>query len=237
MMESGKTTNVGDIERVASGLAGGALVVWGLRRRSLGGLALAAVGAELVRRGISGHCAVYAWLGRNAAQTGPIEIESAITIDKPAAELYRAWCNPDLLSRVMGDFADVRATGERRWHWNAHGPADKGVEWESEITEEREGELLRWRSVGDAAIPNEGEVRFHEAPQGLGTEVHLAMRFDPPGGALGRAAVKMLGPTPQRLASRALLRFKDLVETGGAPAPRVNGDGAMRAGIAPGPSG
>jgi len=235
MTESGKTMNVGDIERVVSGLAGGALVMWGLRRRSLGGLALAAAGAELVRRGISGHCAVYEWLGRSAAPTGPIEIESAVTIDQPAAELYRAWCNPDMLSRVMGDFADVRSTGERHWHWNAHGPADKGVEWESEITEEREGELLRWRSVGDAAIPNDGEVRFHEAPQGLGTEVRLAMRFDPPGGAFGRAAIKMLGPTPQRLASRALLRFKNLAEAGSVPVPQ--GNGAAQAGTIPGQPG
>lgn len=235
MTESGKTMNVGDIERVVSALAGGALVTWGLRRRSLGGLVLAAAGAELVRRGISGHCAVYEWLGRNAAQTGPIEIESAITIDKPAAELYRAWCNPDMLSRVMGDFADVRSIGERRWHWNAHGPADKGLEWDSEITGEHEAESLHWRSVGDAAIANDGEVRFHEAPQGLGTEVHLAMRFDPPGGALGRAAIKMLGPTPQRLASRALLRFKNLVETGGVPAPLT--DGAVDTGTAPGQHG
>jgi len=232
MTESGKTMNVGDVERVVSGLAGGALVMWGLRRRSLGGLVLAAAGAELVRRGISGHCAVYEWLGRNAAQTGPIEIESAVTIDKPAAELYRAWCNPDMLSRVMGDFADVRSTGERHWRWNAHGPAETGLEWESEITEAREGESLRWRSIGDAVIPNDGEVRFHEAPQGLGTEVRLAMRFDPPGGALGRGAIKMLGPTPQRLASRALLRFKNLVETGSVPVPQ--GNGAPQAGTVPG---
>lgn len=222
MTGSGKTMNVGDIERVVSALAGGALVTWGLRRRSLGGLALAAAGVELVRRGISGHCAAYEWLGRNAAQSGPIEIESAVTIDRPAMELYRAWCSPGTLSRVMGDFVDVRSIGERRWHWNAHGPADKGLEWDSEITGEHQGESLRWRSVGDAAIPNDGEVRFHEAPQGLGTEVHLAMRFDPPAGALGRAAIKMLGPTPQRLASRALLRFKNLVETGGTPPPQAN---------------
>lgn len=231
MTESGKTMNVGDIERVVSGLAGGALVMWGLRRRSLGGLALAAAGAELVRRGVTGHCMLYEWLGRDAAQTGPIEIESAVTIDRPAMDLYRAWCNPDTLSRVMGDFADVRSIGDRRWHWKARGPAGKDVEWESEISEQREGELLRWRSAGDATIPNDGEVRFHEAPQGLGTEVRLAMRFDPPGGALGRAAIKMLGPAPQRLAGRALQRFKRLTETGEIPVPP--GKGTVRVGVMP----
>jgi hypothetical protein len=38
----------------------------------------------------------------------------------------------------------------------------------------------------------------------------------------------MLGPAPQRLASRALLRFKNLVETHGTPAPPANG--ALHAG-------
>lgn len=90
------------------------------------------------------------------------------------------------------------------------------------------GDSQQDQTVGDAAIPNDGEVRFHEAPQGPGTEVHLAMRFDPPAGALGRAAIKMLGPTPQRLASRALLRFRNLVETDGTPAPLANG--ALHAG-------
>lgn len=90
------------------------------------------------------------------------------------------------------------------------------------------GDSRQDQTVGDAAIPNDGEVRFHEAPQGPGTEVHLAMRFDPPAGALGRAAIKMLGPTPQRLASRALLRFRNLVETDGTPAPLANG--ALHAG-------
>jgi len=39
---------------------------------------------------------------------------------------------------------------------------------------------------------------------------------------------QMLGPAPQRLASRALLRFKNLVETHGTPAPPANG--ALHAG-------
>jgi hypothetical protein len=42
----------------------------------------------------------------------------------------------------------------------------------------------------------------------------------------------MLGPTPQRLASRALLRFKNLVETGSVPVPQ--GNGAAQAGTVPG---
>lgn len=210
MNNPGKT-NVGDIERVVSAAAGGTLVTWGLRRRTLGGIAVAAVGAELIRRGISGHCMVYEWLGRD---TGPVRVRSAVTIGKPADELYRLWRQPDTLSRIMGQFAEVEALGEKRMHWRTPEVMGQALEWDAEITEEQPGELLCWRSTGDAPLKNEGEVRFGETPQARGTEVRLAMRFDPPGGTLGRAAIKALGPTPRLLASHALRRFKSLAETG-----------------------
>lgn len=56
--------NVGETERWASGIAGGALALYGLAgRRSLFGGLLAALGGTLLYRGISGHCPLYAALG------------------------------------------------------------------------------------------------------------------------------------------------------------------------------
>src|SRR5262245_23628119 len=64
--------NVGDIERWASVLGGGALTAYGLSRGSLSGLALALVGGGLAYRGLSGHCPVYGTLGLSTAgPTGP----------------------------------------------------------------------------------------------------------------------------------------------------------------------
>lgn len=229
MTGSSKTINVGDIERVVSAVAGGVLVTWGLRRRSLGGLALIAAGAELVYRGVSGHCQVNQWLGRNTAETGPVEVASSVMIDKPADELYRLWREPDTLSRIMGQFAEVESLGENRTHWRTPEVMGNALEWDADITEQRAGELLCWRSSGDALLPNDGEVHFHEALPGSGTEVRLMMRFHPPGGALGRAALKALGPTPRSLAGHALRRFKSLAETGDVaksghnPPARTNG--------------
>ena len=56
--------NVGETERWASGIAGGALALYGLagRRSLLGGL-LAALGGTLLYRGVSGHCPLYGALG------------------------------------------------------------------------------------------------------------------------------------------------------------------------------
>jgi uncharacterized membrane protein len=59
----GRTTNVGPTERSASRIAGGALLALGLARRSFPGLAIAALGASLVYRAATGHCAVKEKLG------------------------------------------------------------------------------------------------------------------------------------------------------------------------------
>lgn len=59
--------NFGQLERVASATAGGLLVTEGLRRRSLGGVALTLAGGDLLYRGFSGHCHVYQALGTSTA--------------------------------------------------------------------------------------------------------------------------------------------------------------------------
>lgn len=55
--------NVGQTERWVSALAGGALALYGLTRRSRGGVALAVAGGALVHRGITGHCYISDALG------------------------------------------------------------------------------------------------------------------------------------------------------------------------------
>jgi hypothetical protein len=57
-----RNANVGDIERLATLLGGGALAFHGLSRRSPGGIVLALVGGALLYRGTSGHCAAFAKL-------------------------------------------------------------------------------------------------------------------------------------------------------------------------------
>jgi DUF2892 family protein len=59
--------NVGDTERIATLLVGGALVLYGLLRRSLAGIALGILGGALLYRGGSGYCMVYQALGIKTA--------------------------------------------------------------------------------------------------------------------------------------------------------------------------
>jgi uncharacterized membrane protein len=195
---------------------GAAAVVAGLggRRKGAAALALSAVagaGAVGALRGVqSGH-------GRQGAATGRAQVERSITIGKSADELRRSWLDPRTLPQVMARFATVHAAGEGRMHWKVEGPMGHAYEWDAE-TLDRPGGGIGWRSLPDAAIPNEGSVRFHPAPAGRGTVATLQVRFDPPGGALGEGLVKLLGSTPLELvAEAALRRFKNLVETGEIP--------------------
>src|SRR5690242_9812935 len=83
--------NVGQAERWASLIGGGALALYGLSRRSPGGLALALVGVGLAHRGASGHCSVYQALGLNTAgadkrmpllSSQPQPVEKSVTIER-----------------------------------------------------------------------------------------------------------------------------------------------------------
>ena len=55
--------NIGDTERMVSGILGGTMLISGLTRRTLPGLALAAAGAAFLYRAGSGHCMVYEYNG------------------------------------------------------------------------------------------------------------------------------------------------------------------------------
>ena len=113
----------------------------------------------------------------------------------------------------MSHLESVQADGNGRSHWKAKAPAGMTVEWDAEITEDRPNELIAWRSVG-GQVDNSGSVRFVPAPGGRGTEVHVEMRFDPPGGVLGKWAAKLFGESPEQQVYDDLRHFKQVMETG-----------------------
>ena len=218
--------NVGQAERAASAALGGTLLLLGLGRRSLGGAAVAALGGGLVYRAATGHCHLYEALGvdtaadrgaaAGASEDAP-EAVAAITIGKPAEELDRLWRDPQTLTRITSGLAEVTPAGDGRMHWKVRGPLGRDLEWDTQVVEDRPGGGQRWQSVDGASLPSEGEVRFRPAPVDRGTEVTLRIRFNPPGGALGLAAAKLLGFVPRLFVERALHYFRALAETGEIP--------------------
>jgi uncharacterized membrane protein len=90
------------------------------------------------------------------------------------------------------------------------------LEWDSEITADRPGELIAWRSLEGADLDQHGEVRFQAAPGQRGTEIRLKMDMISGGGLLG-AAARFLKGLPEQMLHEDLRRFKQLMETGEIP--------------------
>src|SRR5215210_6705368 len=195
----GATEKVGQTERWACAIGGGALALYGVTRGSLGGIALALLGAALVQRGVSGHCNVYdamnfstagdAGLRNSENVSVPAErgtkVEKSITINRPAAELYGFWRNFENLPRFMNHLESVRSIGGERTHWVAKAPAGTTVEWDAEVYNEKEGELIAWRTLEGSEVASAGSVRFEPTADGRGTTVRVSLKYDPPGGKLG----------------------------------------------------
>ena len=100
----------------------------------------------------------------------------------------------------------------------AQGPAGSRVEWDAEVNNEIEGELIAWRSLPDADVDQAGSVHFSSAPDGH-TEVRVIMRYAAPGHRVGDALAHILGNDPDRQIADDLRRFKQVMDTGDVGAP------------------
>ncbi len=136
------------------------------------------------------------------------------TIRQPVAEVYAFWRDFQNLPRFMAHLESVETTGDRRSHWVARAPAGRTVEWDAETLEDRPNELIAWRSLDGASVPNSGQVRFRSAPGGRGTEIVVELRYDPPAGKLGMLVAKLFGEEPGQQVESDLRRLKQVLETG-----------------------
>lgn len=223
---SKRADNISQAERWGSVIAGSALAVIGLSRRSAGGVGLALAGGALMQRGITGHCHVYDLLGIRTADKGQgaettsvpyqegVRVESAVTVNQPRADVYRFWRALENLPQSMKHVESVRQTGERHSHWVVCAPAGRTIEWDAEINNEVENEVIGFRSLEGSKVDLAGSVHFKDAPDARGTEVIVKIQYNPPAGILGAFAAKMWGEEPSQQVREDLARFKKVMEAG-----------------------
>lgn len=234
--------NVADVERWASALGGAALAAYGVKQmkdRSPSGAALAAAATVLIYRGATGHCPAYAAAGINTADDREttrealsgrrgVNVEELVTINRPPDELYRFWRNFEQLPSFMEHLLSVTQLDQRRSHWIAKAPAGRRVEWDAEIINEIPGELIGWRTLDGADVISAGSVRFLPARGGRGTEVHVRLQYEPPGGKVGSIIAWMFGEEPSQTVQEDLRRFKQLMESGEIPTTAGQPQGGRR---------
>jgi uncharacterized membrane protein len=204
--------NVGDAERMLSTIGGGALLVYGISRRSWGGTALALAGGVLAYRGLSGQPT--GTIARRIGGNG-VELRRSVTINREPEELYGFWRDFSNLPHFMKSVEVVRPISDTITHWVAKAPLGTTVEWNAEIINDHPNELIAWRSLENSEVMHAGLVRFRGTDRG--TEVQLRMNYRAPLGGLGAALAKLLGDDPSKRIEEDLRRFKQIMEAGEIP--------------------
>ena len=124
-------------------VGGGALAVIGVTRRSPVGWALAAAGGALAYSGLRSGNGV-----RQQSQHRP-ELGSNILVNASPEEAFRQWRDVEQAPRYMNFIESVQKIDERCSKWTATGPMGTKLQWTAEITDERPGEYIGWRSLPD----------------------------------------------------------------------------------------
>jgi uncharacterized membrane protein len=211
----------GEFERWAGVAMATAVVAYGLSRRSLSGVAIAAAAAPVAYRGVTG-----AWPGfsngvadTRLALSGDrgVHVREAIRLEVPLEVVYGFWRRLDNLPRFMTHVKEVHDLGGGRSHWVAHGPADVPVEWDAEIINEVPNEVIGWRSIAGSDIATAGSVHFSTARQGRSTQISVNLQYAAPGGHASRLLAFVLGRDPAHMIREDLRRVKQLLEAGEIP--------------------
>ncbi|MGI8838716.1 MAG: SRPBCC family protein [Pyrinomonadaceae bacterium] len=212
---------LGKIENIAAVVAGATVVGYGVRKQSPVIIALGLVGAgALLCRGTLRKLASNT-MGLRTSTAEDVardyHIEKSITINETPEGLYKFWRDLENLPRFIENLESVTPLDERRSHWVVKGPANSTVEWDAEIFNEKENELIAWRSLSGSEVTNAGSVHFEPAPDGRGTKLSVTVNYNPPGGKAGVFLAKLFGEEPGQLIDLNLRRLKRLVETGEIP--------------------
>jgi uncharacterized membrane protein len=151
---------------------------------------------------------------RGTERYDPNLIGNTVLIGKSRDELYAEWRDFARFPRFMENVEEVELLDSKRSRWTIKAPGGSSVELVTRITKDKAGKMIAWASEPESTISTDGRVDFIDAAPGRGTMVRLTMRYDPPGGIVGKGLAKLLQREPHIQARRDLRRFKSLMETG-----------------------
>jgi uncharacterized membrane protein len=224
---SRRTAPYSDLERWCSAMTAVSLMAYGVSRRTIPGMLLAAGAIPLAYRGLAGH-----WPSTSRARKGVrhvsdtraalsgkrgIHVRESVRIEKPLAEVYRFWRQLENLPRFMTNLEKVIELGNGRSRWIARGPADVTVEWDAEIINEIENKVIGWRSLPGGDVVTAGSVTFAAVRRGPSTQISVHLQYAPPAGRFGALVATVAGREPSQTIRGDLRRLKQILEAGEVP--------------------
>jgi uncharacterized membrane protein len=193
-----------------TGAAGGAIAIYGLRRRGVVGSAMRTVGSTILASGLR-EAAPGA---RQPERRRAVDAQRSVEVAASPERVYALWTDPANLPRFLGQVEQVEALGGGRWRWRVRDPRGAPIEWTTMLTRQEPASLLAWRTEPGAAVESAGLVRLQ--PTDKGTRVDVRVSYAPPPRVRGRAAAELLGPNPRRQLNDDLARMKALLDSGAA---------------------
>ena len=210
-----------EIERWTGVAMATAVVAYGLSRRSLPGVAIAATAAPLAYRGITGAWPGFALHGADATRVAlsgdrGTHVREGIRLEVPLDVVYAFWSRLENLPRFMTHLESVTDLGNGRSHWVAQGPG-MPVEWDAEIINDVPNKVIGWRSIEGSDIATAGSVHFSTVRQGRSTQVSVNLQYAAPGGKAAQLLAFVLGRDPASMIREDMRHFKQLLEAGEIP--------------------
>ena len=146
-----------------------------------------------------------------------IRVDEVITIERPVPEVYAFWRRLENLALFMRHIKSVIVEDPLHSHWSVKTLAGKVVEWDAEIIEGRENQMISWRSIPGADVDNAGSVWFTPVHGGKGTEVRVCLKYVPPAGKASQILTKLFSRDAESEIKEDLQGVKMLLETGHLP--------------------
>ena len=80
-----------------------------------------------------------------------IHVKESTTINRKASDIYRFWRHLENLPHFIDHLDSVEDLGHGHNRWTIKTPVGD-MSWESEIIEDKENEIIRWRSMPDSRV-------------------------------------------------------------------------------------
>lgn len=203
-------------ERFVSIAAGVKLSFSGIKniiKHPISGVVKLGAGGYLLNRGITGHCRLYAQVGKKTTAPININIRSTFTINKSREEVYNFWRRLENLPLFMNHLERVDIIDDERSHWVLKLPTGlANVSWDAEIVRDIPGELIGWSSLPGSMIDNAGKVRFRDTFNDHVTRVDVVISYQPPAGGIGASLAHVLNPVFRKMVDEDILNFKQYMD-------------------------
>jgi uncharacterized membrane protein len=202
-------------ERYISVAIGTKLAFSGFRnlfKRPFSSILKIGTGGYLLNRGVTGHCELYAQIGRRNTEPINITIKSSFIVNKPRTTVYVFWRQLSNLPLFMNHLESVEVLDDERSHWVLKLPTGvASISWDAEIVHDTPGEVIGWSSLPGSIIDNAGKVWFTDTEDGR-TLIDVLITYQPPAGGLGASLANVLNPVFENMVETDVQNFKQYMD-------------------------